>query len=522
MTSEGINGTAPLLELRAISKRFGGIQSLGDVDFSLRRGEVVALVGENGAGKSTLIKVLAGVHQRDAGEIFFDGQPIEIRSPSDAQRIGVAVIYQEFNLTPNQTVAENVFLHAPPRRPGLLGRLGAIDRRARAEAAQTLLRQVGAAIDPNRRVSELSVAQQQLTEIAKALAQDARIIVMDEPTAALPDEEVERLFAIIARLKQRGIAVVFVSHRLDEVRRICDRVVVLRDGRNVGEIDSIAEATDARLISMMVGRSIGNLFPKTNPQVGDVVLSVRGLSRGKLLKNISFDLRRGEILGFAGLMGAGRTETARCIFGVDRIDAGTIALDGQPITLRSPRDAVSLGIGYVPEDRKQQGLVLGMSVRDNMTLTVLDRLGRNGIVNWGRVTSTAQGYVSSLQLRPPQLDLPAVQLSGGNQQKVVLAKWLALKPRVLILDEPTRGIDVGAKAEVHGLIDRLAHEGIGIILISSELPEVIHMSDRILVMAAGAIVGEVPRAEASQERVLALASLEARGAATNGASASGA
>jgi ABC-type sugar transport system ATPase subunit len=502
--------TTPLLEMRGISKRFGGIQALSEVDFSLRSGEAMALVGENGAGKSTLIKTLAGAYPRDSGTIQLDGRPVEIRSPSDAQRLGIAVIYQEFNLTPNQTVAENIFLHAPQRRGGLLGRLGLIDKAARTRAAVELMRQVGSTIDPNSRVAGLPVAQQQLTEIAKALAQDARIIVMDEPTAALPDEEVEKLFAIIGRLRQRGIAVVFVSHRLDEIRRICDRVTVLRDGKNAGLIERIGDASDERLIALMVGRAVETLFPKTNMQQGGVVLSVRDLSSKGLLKGIGFDLRRGEILGFAGLIGAGRTETARCIFGADPIESGELRLDDQPITLRSPQDAVALGIGYVPEDRKQQGLILGMSVRDNMTLTVLRRISRRGIINWKVVAASAYAYVTSLRLRPPRIDLPVQQLSGGNQQKVVLAKWLALKPRVLILDEPTRGIDVGAKAEVHALIDQLANEGIGIILISSELPEVIHMSDRILVMAEGEIVGELARAEVSQERVLELASIKAR------------
>jgi ABC-type sugar transport system ATPase subunit len=500
---------APLLQMRGISKRFGGIQALDGVDFNLRRGEVMALVGENGAGKSTLIKILAGVHQRDAGTILLDGHPVEIRGPGDAQRLGIAVIYQEFNLTPNQTVAENVFLHAPQRRPGVLGWLGIVDQQARAAATLALLQQVGGMVNPNRRVAELSVAQQQLTEIAKALAQDARIIVMDEPTSALPDEEVERLFEIIARLKQRGIAVVFVSHRLDEVRRIADRVTVLRDGRKVGELDA-TQASDERLISLMVGRVVENLFPKTPARPAGVVLAVAGLTRKGVLHNISFELRRGEILGFAGLIGAGRTETARCIFGADPYDSGTITLDGRPVSIRRPYDAVELGIGYVPEDRKLQGLILQMAVRENMTLTVLHRIARHGILNWSAVSALARRYVELLQLRPPRLDLPVVQLSGGNQQKVVLGKWLALKPKVLILDEPTRGIDVGAKAEVHALMDRLAHEGIGIILISSELPEVLSMSDRILVMAEGEIVGELARDEATQERVLELASSKAQ------------
>jgi ABC-type sugar transport system ATPase subunit len=508
MARQNESDQVPLVEMHAISKRFGGIQALENVDFSLRRGEVMALVGENGAGKSTLIKILAGVYLRDSGQILMDGQPVEIRSPRDAQRLGIAVIYQEFNLTPNQTVAENVFLHAPQRQPGLLGRMGFMDQQARAAATLELMRQVGGTVDPNRRVVDLSVAQQQLTEIAKALAQEARVIVMDEPTSALPDEEVERLFAIIARLQQRGIAVVFVSHRLDEVRRIADRVTVLRDGHRVGEIP-IAEASDERMIGMMVGRVVENLFPKTTAQPGDVVLSVRGLNRKGVLQNISFELRRGEILGLAGLIGAGRTEIARCIFGADRMDSGTIELDGRPVTISSPQDAVALGIGYVPEDRKLQGLILQMVVRENMTLTVLHQIARYGFVDWGSVAGTARSYVQSLQLRPPRIDLPVVQLSGGNQQKVVLAKWLALKPKVLILDEPTRGIDVGAKAEIHALMDQLAQEGMGIILISSELPEMLNMSDRILVVAEGEIVGELSRADATQERVLELASIKA-------------
>ncbi|WP_026369335.1 sugar ABC transporter ATP-binding protein [Kallotenue papyrolyticum] len=500
---------AELLELRGISKRFGGIQALDSVDFSLRRGEVMALVGENGAGKSTLIKIIAGVHQPDSGTLAIDGQPVRLRTPAEAQRLGIAVIYQEFNLTPNQTVAENVFLHRPPRRPGLAGRLGLVDHRARAQATGALLNQLGAPIDPQRPVAELSVAQQQLTEIAKALAQNARIIIMDEPTSALPDEEVEVLLAIVRRLRERGVTIVFVSHRLEEIRRIADRVTVLRDGRLVAVLP-ISEASDERLISLMVGRAIDHLFPKTPLTPGDEVLRVEGLSRRGVLHNVSFSLRRGEILGLAGLIGAGRTETARCIFGADRADSGRILLAGRPVTIRSPRDAVALGIGYVPEDRKQQGLVLEMSVRHNITLGVLHRLTRAGLVRWPAVDRLAYDYAQRLRLRPARIDLPVVQLSGGNQQKVVLAKWLALQPRVLILDEPTRGIDVGAKAEVHALIDQLAQAGIGILLISSELPEVLSMSDRILVMAEGEIVGELSRAQATQERVLELASLKAR------------
>ncbi len=496
-----------LLEMRGIRKRFGGTQALDGVDFNVDRGEVVGLIGENGAGKSTLIKILAGVHQRDAGEILWDGQPVIIRTPADAQRLGVAVIYQELNLTPNQTVAENVFLHHPQLRPGVLGALGFVDRARRERETRALLEQLGIHnLDPNRKVGELSVAYQQLTEIAKALALDAKLIVMDEPTSALPDEEVQHLFEIVHRLRARGLGVVFVSHRLNEVRAICDRVVVLRDGRNAGALP-IHEATDERMIALMVGRPIENLYPKRPAQPGDVVLEVQGLRRRGVLHDISFHVRAGEVVGLAGLVGSGRTEVARAIFGADRLDGGVIRLHGKPVTIRSPQDALRLGIGYVPEDRKVQGLVLGMTVKHNTALAVLRQLALGGhVVRWSAVDALAMRFAQELHLRPPRVDLPVNALSGGNQQKVVLAKWLAAQLKVLILDEPTRGIDVGAKAEIHALIDELAHRGMAILMISSELPEVLAMSDRILVMCEGRLAGELSRAEATQERVLALAS----------------
>jgi ABC-type sugar transport system ATPase subunit len=498
---------ALLLEMRGISKRFGGTQALDQVDFSLDRGEVVGLLGENGAGKSTLIKILAGVHRMDQGAIFIDGKPVTLQTPQDAQRLGIAVIYQELNLTPNQTVAENVFLHHPQRMNGILGKIGIIDHRRRERETASLLAQLGiTGLDLRRKVGELSVAFQQLTEIAKALALEARLIVMDEPTSALPDEEVEHLFEIIRRLRERGLGVVFVSHRLNEVRAICDRIVVLRDGKNAGALP-VNEASDDRIIAMMVGRSIDNLYPKRPATPGDVVLEVQGLTRRGIIEDISFHLRAGEVVGLAGLVGSGRTEVARAIFGADRIDKGTIRLNGTPVRIRSPQDARNLGIGYVPEDRKVQGLVPGMTVRDNVTLAVLRQLARAGhVVDRSVLEGVARRYVHELHLRPPRTDLPVGSLSGGNQQKVVLAKWLAVDLKVLLLDEPTRGIDVGAKAEIHGLIDELAHRGMAILLISSELPEVLAMSDRILVMSEGRLVGELSREEATQERILALAS----------------
>ncbi|WP_448542120.1 sugar ABC transporter ATP-binding protein [Roseiflexus sp.] len=498
---------ALLLEMRGISKRFGGTQALDRVDFSLDRGEVVGLLGENGAGKSTLIKILAGVHRMDQGAIFIDGKPVTLQTPQDAQRLGIAVIYQELNLTPNQTVAENVFLHHPQRMNGILGKIGIIDHRRRERETAALLSQLGiTGLDLHRKVGELSVAFQQLTEIAKALALEARLIVMDEPTSALPDEEVDHLFEIIRRLRERGLGVVFVSHRLNEVRAICDRIVVLRDGKNAGALP-VNEASDDRIIAMMVGRSIDNLYPKRLATPGDVVLEVQGLTRRGIIEDISFHLRAGEVVGLAGLVGSGRTEVARAIFGADRIDKGTIRLNGTPVRIRSPQDARSLGIGYVPEDRKVQGLVPGMTVRDNVTLAVLRQLARAGhVVDRSVLEGVARRYVHELHLRPLRTDLPVGSLSGGNQQKVVLAKWLAVDLKVLLLDEPTRGIDVGAKAEIHGLIDELAHRGMAILLISSELPEVLAMSDRILVMSEGRLVGELSREEATQERILALAS----------------
>jgi ABC-type sugar transport system ATPase subunit len=515
------SGAPLLLEARGISKRFGGIQALDDVSLSLHAGEVMALAGENGAGKSTLIKILAGAYQKDAGEILIDGQVVEIPSPAEAERLGIAVIYQEFNLTPNQTVAENVFLRDPKRRAGLLGRLNLIDKGARRVATAELLAQVGSDVDPDTRVSTLSVAHQQLTEIAKALALNARILIMDEPTSTLPDDEVDTLFGIVEQLKARGIAVVFVSHRLEETRRIADRVTILRDGRNAGA-GLVVETPDVEIIRAMVGRTIDTLYPKTETTPGEVVLSVRGLTRAGALSNVSFDLRRGEVLGLSGLVGAGRTEIARCIFGADRLDSGTITLDGRPVVIRSPEQAVRLGIGYVPEDRKLQGLFQEMTIRDNIAMSVLHQMTRGGFVDRAAVRAVVASYRDRLQVRPPDMEILVSRLSGGNQQKVALAKWLALRPRVLILDEPTRGIDVGAKAEVHALIDELAHEGIGIILISSELPEVLNMSDRILVVAEGEIVGELSREEATQERILELSSIKssrAAHAASIGASA---
>ncbi|MCS6844155.1 MAG: sugar ABC transporter ATP-binding protein [Caldilineales bacterium] len=507
-----------VLRMERISKAFPSVQALDNVDFEVAAGEVVALVGENGAGKSTLMKILAGAYKKDAGRIFLEGKEVEIESPLHAQQLGIATIYQEFNLTRNQTAAANIFMTREPRQKGLLGKLGLVDRRRMEAEAQQILDRIGARISAAARVRDLSVAQQQQVEIAKALAVEARIIIMDEPTAALGESEVENLFRTVLGLKEQGISVIFITHRLEELFRVADRVVVLRDGRRVGEISlktetaggtqsaSDTQALTDRIISMMVGRTLDDMFHKEAAAIGEPILEVRNLSRKGVVEGVSFTLRRGEILGFAGLVGAGRTETVRLLFGADPRDSGEILLEGKPVDLRSPHDAAQIGLGLVPEDRANQGLVLKLPVQENIVLATLDRHSRARFVDRRATERTASDYVNRLTIRTPHLRQKAMFLSGGNQQKIVLAKWLAAQPKVLILDEPTRGIDVGAKAEVHALMSQLAQSGMGIIMISSDLPEVLGMSDRILVMHEGRVAGILDRAEATQEKVMALAS----------------
>jgi ribose transport system ATP-binding protein len=496
-----------ILRMEGISKSFPGVQALDDVDFEVAVGEVVALVGENGAGKSTLMKILCGAYRKDAGRIFLQDQEIEIESPHHAQQLGIAIIYQEFNLTPNQSAAANIFIAREPRQGGLGRFLNFVDRQRMEREAQGHLDRVGAHVPASELIRDLSVAQQQMVEVAKALAVDARIIVMDEPTSALGEDEVETLFEIIATLKEQGIAIVFISHRLEEVFRISDRVVVLRDGRRIGSMP-ISQATSDEVIRMMVGRELTEMFYKEQAEIGAPLLEVRGLTRRGVVEDVGFTLRRGEILGFAGLVGAGRTETARLLFGVDRKDAGEVWIDGKQVNINSPVEAVAAGLGFVPEDRGLQGLVLKLPVLENIVLPTLDNHSRVGWLDQRALYTTAQDYVGKLNIRTPHLRQKAMFLSGGNQQKVVLAKWLALHPQVLILDEPTRGIDVGAKAEVHALMSQLAQAGMGIIMISSELPEILGMSDRILVMHEGRVAAILDRSEATQEKIMAYASGE--------------
>jgi ribose transport system ATP-binding protein len=502
---QNVNG-APTLAVKRMSKAFPGVQALDKVDFDAYAGQVTALLGENGAGKSTLMKILSGVYQADEGEIYLNGTQIQPQNPHQAQELGISIIYQEFNLTPNQNVYTNIFLGREPMQKNLLGKLGFVDGHYMSRQSDQLLTQVGARFSNDRLVRNLSVAEQQMVEIAKALSVQAKVIIMDEPSSALGKEEVQVLFNIIKDLKAQGLAIIFITHRLEEVFEIADRAIVLRDGRRVGEV-KVAEATPEQIIGLMVGRALDrSSVHERVVATQEVVLEVRNLNRKGLLHGITFKLHRGEILGLAGLVGAGRTETARAIFGADRIDTGEIYIEGKLVEITSPDSAVKVGLALVPEGRQTQGLVLIQTVERNIALPNLDFLARNYFVNRGRTRQLVQKFVDKLNIRTPSLEQRVLNLSGGNQQKVVLAKWLASNPKVLILDEPTRGIDVGAKAEVYTIMNDLVRQGIGIIMISSEMPEILAISDRILVMYEGRITGELTRAEATQERIMTLAS----------------
>src|SRR3954447_4619637 len=485
-----------VLSLEGVAKSFPGVRALDGVRFDVRAGEVHALLGENGAGKSTLIKIMSGVHEPDAGTLLLDSRPVRFARPQDAQRAGVATIYQELLLFPELSVAENIFLGHAPR-----GRFGAVDWGAMRGRAREILASLDIHdLDVDRTAGALSVGNRQRVEIAKALSQNARVLIMDEPTAALTEADVERLFATVRLLTARGVGVVYISHRLVEIFDLADRVTVLRDGRYVGTRE-VGDVREDELITMMVGRTLDALFPKGEAEIGPPVLEVRGLRARPQLGDIDLVLRRGEIVGLAGLVGAGRSELAQAIFGMNPPEAGEILLDGRPVRLRTPRDSVRLGIAYVPEDRGQQGLVRPMRVRENVSLAVLRRIAKAGFVDRRAEAGLARQSVTRFAIRASGIEQVVGKLSGGNQQKVVLAKWLATRPRVLIMDEPTRGIDVGAKAEIHRLMSRLAAEGLAILMISSELPEILGMSDRVLVMRQGRLVAEFPRAAATQEAI---------------------
>ncbi|MBI3415417.1 MAG: sugar ABC transporter ATP-binding protein [Verrucomicrobia bacterium] len=482
-----------------IEKSFPGVRALTGVNLTLAAGEVLALVGENGAGKSTLMKVLGGAVEPDAGGIRINGDEVRIESPLGARRLGIAMIYQEFNLVPALSARENIFLGQETTRGGFI----AHDEERRR--ATELLARIGLDFDPEIPCRRLSVAQQQGVEIAKALSLNARILVLDEPSAALTTREVERLFAIIRQLQTHGLGIIYIGHRLEEIFEIADRVMVMRDGANVGE-RAIANFTRAQLIEMMVGRELKDEFPKRTATIGEPRLVVKGLRRGSAVRDVSFMVHRGEIVALAGLVGAGRTEVARLLFGADARDAGEIKLDGRSLELRSPRDAIAAGIGLLTEDRKQQGLVLAHSVRENFGLPNLDRLSRGGFLRLANEREEFARYTSAMRIKISDGEQRARNLSGGNQQKVVIAKWLARNCEVLIFDEPTRGVDVGAKYEIYVLMNELAAQGKAILTISSDLPEVLGVADRILVMHEGRVTGELANARAAtQEQIMELA-----------------
>jgi len=485
--------------LRGIRKAYPGVVALDGVDLDLFAGEVHVLLGENGAGKSTLMKIISGAVARDAGEIRMKGAPVELADPRQAQALGIGIIYQEFNLVPQLTAGENILLGREPLRlPGV------IDQRRLMREAQRQLDELGVAIDARAVVSRLSVAEQQMVEVAKALSLHARVLIMDEPTSALTAQEITELFAAIRRLRARGVAIVYISHRMEELFAIGDRVTVLRDGRPVGT-RRIQETDMTELVRLMVGRDLKDHFPKQRAVVGDEVLRVERLRRDGVLHDINFALRRGEVVGLAGLMGSGRTELARALFGADAIDGGRVLVHGVERRIGSPREAIDLGFGFLTEDRKQQGLVLVLSVQENICLPSVGRWSRAGIVQTGRETEAAARRIAELRIKTPSPRQRVGHLSGGNQQKVVLGKWLCTDADILIFDEPTRGIDVGAKVEIYQLINQLAARGAAILMISSELPEILGLSDRILVMHAGRIAGEFAAADATQEKLLAAA-----------------
>ena len=487
--------TSPLLEMRAVSKHFSGVQALSDVHIRVEHGEIHALVGENGAGKSTLIKILSGLYARDAGSIFLDGREVSFRDPLDCQLAGIAVIYQDFDLAPNLTVEENLLLGKEPARWSFLR------RRRMAELAREYMSAVDRHIAPATLVASLTVAQRQRVAIAKALSSRARLLVMDEPTSALAAEDIERLLELIRTMKRGGTSVIYISHKLDEVFAVADRITVLRDGKYIATKET-QQTSRGEIVSLMVGRELQDFFVRQARSEGQVVLAVRGLARKGAFSDVSFQLRRGEILGMYGLKGAGRSELARVIFGLDRRDGGEIILAGSRVEFRSAHDAIKHRLGLIPEDRKTQGIFPNMNVKENTSLVSLDDLSRRSFLKNQEEQRLVAEYIQRLQIRALGQGQPILDLSGGNQQKVILARWLAIKPLVLILDEPTAGIDVGAKAEIYRLMAELAAQGLGLILISSELPEVLAVSDRILVMHEGRLVAEMSAEEASEERIM--------------------
>ncbi|WP_028452137.1 sugar ABC transporter ATP-binding protein [Chitinilyticum aquatile] len=487
------------IRMHGINKAFGPVRVLEGVEFRLGAGEIHALMGENGAGKSTLMKILCGVYQADAGGIEVDDHPVHIRNTRDAEHLGIAIIHQELNLIPQLSVMENMFLGREPRR------FGVIDTATMKKNCREYLKLLGTEqIDPECEAGLLSIGQQQMVEIAKALSLNAQVLIMDEPTAALTDREIELLFGIMTDLKNRGVGIVYVSHRMEEIFRICDKISVLRDGQFVGERRIVDTGFD-EIVRMMVGREIGERFPTRSVTLGEERFRVEQLADEGQISDISFSVRAGEVLGVAGLMGAGRSEILKTLFGINRKTNGSVSLEGIPLNITKPHEAIAAGIGFVTEDRKSQGLVLSMSVRENITLTNLGGYARAGVVNGGAESRSVGKQIERLKIRTRDAELDVKSLSGGNQQKVVFAKWLEIAPKVLLLDEPTRGVDVGGKAEIYHIINELAGQGVAIVMVSSELPEVLAMSDRILVMHQGRQAGIFDAKTATQESIMAAA-----------------
>jgi len=490
--------------MEGIYKSFPGVQALSDCKFELCSGEVHALVGENGAGKSTMMKILGGIYDKDLGHIYLDGKEVNITSPHMAQELGISIIHQELNLMPHLTVAQNIFIGREPRSKFPF----ALDDKLANQQTERILNMLNLQLSPTMKVADLTVAKQQMVEIAKALSFNAKILVMDEPTAALTETEIEELFHIIKQLREKGVGVVHISHRLEELKQISDRVTVMRDGKYIDTLQT-NEATIDKIISLMVGRVIFETAPEL-PEVPskEVVLEVRNLNRGKVLRDINFSLMKGEILGFAGLMGAGRTEVARAIFGADEYDSGEIYIKGKRVHIKSPGDAVTCGVGYLSEDRKRYGLALGMDVKENIVLSAMKKfLNRFGWMDFKKASARGQEMIKALNIKTPSLEQKVKFLSGGNQQKVVIGKWLTANTDILIFDEPTRGIDVGAKSEIYKLLNDLARQGKAIIMISSELPEILRMSHRVVVMCEGRVTGILNAGEASQENIMKYATM---------------
>jgi ribose transport system ATP-binding protein len=512
-TKAGLSDDRPILEVRGITKSFPGVRALKNVDLRIWPGEVHALMGENGAGKSTLMKILAGAYRPDTGAILLDGNPVQFRTPHEARLAGIGIIYQELTVAPNLTVSGNVFLGSELSRFGFIKDTAEMDRKT-----QGVLDRLGARFRPNQRAARLAVAEQQQVEIARALFYKSRVLVMDEPTAALSDRETDRFFDVVRHLRSEGLAIIYISHRMAEVYELADRLSVLRDGEYVGELKR-TEFSAAKVIEMMVGRRLEDFYEHTKRAAGDVVLEVKNMSDGNRVKNASFQLRQGEVLGLAGLVGAGRTELARLIFGADKRKSGETYLNREKLQINQPKDAIRAGIGYVPEDRKLQGVFLQMSSGENITMNILGRCSAFGVLNFKKLNDRANAEVKAMRVRTASLKSRAGGLSGGNQQKLLLARWLEINPKVLLLDEPTRGVDVGAKAEIYALIQQLVDKGTAVLFISSELPEIVGVCDRVLVMREGEITGEVggeTGIEITQQHIMQFATDVSPSGSTNG------